>query len=564
MSHTDSAWCRSRRQRLLGAALAVALSGAVPLVWGSVETTAAGADAFADAVYHNGRIYTVDDERSWAEAVAIRDGLFVGVGSSAGMLRLAGPKTTRIDLNGAMAMPGLHDAHFHTMAIYSALDCSPPPFKAEDLRAVLTDCRHRQVEGHPWLIVNNLALWEGIATTTNEVVNELFPDTPVMIRDTSGHNLLVNDRALELAGIDRHTPDPEGGRIFRDPQTGKATGLLAEVAAMLLVRQQIPHYPEAALEAAIDTMIDTLFGFGITSIQDAAVIDRDLLSRLRRRDRQEQPMPYTMIHLVWQYPDDETRAELEETLRQRHRFESRHVSTRGVKVLLDGVPVPPAFTHVPLNDDGTVDETNLLVPRDVLLEKLIEWDRAGQQLKMHASAEGSVRVGLNAIEALRNDRGDSGIWHEITHAGDVHEDDVPRFARLRAVAEISPYFWHQGFFSGTDFPTSYRFRALHEAGATITLGSDNVVVPSFNPFPPLEGVVTRKGESVPLATALDFLTRNPAKVMGRLDELGTIEVGKIANLIVLDRNPFEMPAEQIGETQVTLTVLDGEVVYRGP
>lgn len=515
---------------------------------------------YADSVFHNGRIYTVDDDRSWAEAVAIRDGRFLATGSDEAILGLAGPETVRHDLAGAMAMPGLHDAHFHTMAIYSSLDCSPPFFTPAQMRETLEFCRTQRVEGHPWLVINNLQLWDETETVTNDILNDIFPDIPVMIRDTSGHMRLVNAMALDAGGIDENTPEPEGGEYLRHPETGELTGVLVELSAFLPLSALIPQYPEAALEQARANMAEELFSFGITSIQDALVLERGLLTRLADADRQGQPMPYMLLHLGWSYPEGEARLEQEAMIRDRDQFETRRLSTQAVKVLLDGVPVPPAFTHVPLNEDGTVDETNLLVPRDVLAEKLIEWDNAGLKVKMHASAQGSLRVGLDAIEAARAANGDSGIWHEIAHVGDVHADDVPRFAELQAVAEVSPYFWHEGFFS--EAPDSYVFRTLQQAGATITLGSDNIVLPSFNPFPPLEGVVTRRGQSVPVATAIDFFTRNPAEIMGRLDDMGSIEPGKIANMIVLDRNLFEIAPDDVGDTLVQLTVLDGEVVYR--
>jgi hypothetical protein len=321
----------------------------------------------------------------------------------------------------------------------------------------------------------------------------------------------------------------------------------------------IPQYPDEAVTRALENMVGALFGYGITSIQDAYVLERDLLSRLGEFDRTGRPMPYMQIHLGWSFPEGDTRQAQEAMIRDRERYETPHMSMKGVKVMLDGVPIPPAFTHVPLKDDGTVNETNLLVPRGVLGEKLIEWDNAGLTLKMHAAADGSVRVGLDAIEAARETNGDSGVWHEIAHAGDVHEADMERFAELRAVAEVSPYFWHEGPFSGAR--ASYRFRTLREAGALITLGSDNIILPSFNPFPPLEGVVTREGESVPVETAIDFYTRNPAEAMGRLHELGSIEPGKIANMIAIDRNLLEIEPDVIGETRVLLTVLDGDIVY---
>ena len=122
-------------------------------------------------------------------------------------------------------------------------------------------------------------------------------------------------------------------------------------------------------------------------------------------------MPYMMLHLGWSHLEGETRRQQEALIRDRDRFDTRHVSVTGIKVFLDGVPVPPAFTCVSLNEDGSVDETHLFVPRDALAEKLIEWDRAGLKVKMRASAQGSVRVGLDAIEATRSANGHSGVWH---------------------------------------------------------------------------------------------------------------------------------------------------------
>jgi len=521
------------------------------------------AGGYADTVFHNGRVYTADEERSWAEAVAIRDGRFLSTGSNEAMLGLAGPQTLRHDLGGAMAMPGLHDAHFHTMAIFQSLDCSPPFFTPDQLRDTLEYCATQRVEGHPWLVINNLELWDVSGTVTNDVLNDVFPDIPVMIRDTSFHMRLVNDTALQMAGVDEATPDPDGGQILRRPDTGRPSGVLVELSAIALVDAPsvIPRYPEEAEALALRNTVGELFRLGITSIQDAYAPDPGLLTRLGDFDRAGRPMPYTQIHLGWSYPEGDTRRGEEAMIRDRSRFETPHVSMNGIKVFLDGVPIPPAFTHVPLNEDGTVDETNLLVPRGVLAQKLIEWDKAGLTVKMHAAADGAVRVGLDAIEAVRAANGDSGVWHEIAHAGDVHENDMTRFAELRAVAEVSPYFWHEGPFSGAR--ASYRFRSLHGAGALITLGSDNNILPSFNAFPALQGVVTREGEYVPVATAIDFYTRNPAEAMGRLHELGSIEPGKIANMIVLDRNLLEIEPDAIGAAQVLVTVLDGDIVYSG-
>ena len=525
-------------------------------------TSTPGTEAgYADSIYHNGKIHTLDEQHSRAEAVAIKDGRFLAVGADEEILKLAGATTVQHDLGGRLALPGLHDAHFHLMAALQTLDCNPGNFKWEQLRETLEYCKTQQVEGHPWLVINGLELWHGTEGISNDIVNEMFPDTPVMIRDASGHNRIVNDKALELAGIDHDTPDPQGGEIARDPETGEPTGLLVELSAGFMAELQVPPYPAEIANQALEEILQALLALGITSIQDAYIYDVILLESLANIDRQGSPMPYTLVHLGWFYPEGKFRESLEATLRQRERYATRHVSTEAVKVFIDGVPVPPKPTHVPILEDGTIDETHLLIPRPVLAQKFIEWDKAGLKIKMHTSANGAARIGLDAIEAARNANGDSGLWHEITHAGDVHPADFPRFARLRAVAEISPYFWHMGGMLGS---TGYQFRSLYDAGALITAGSDNIILPSFNPFPPLQGIVERGEEALPIETALELFTRNGAISMNRLDEMGSIEAGKIANMIVLDRNLLEIPASEIGSTKVLKTILDGEVVYESP
>ena len=521
-------------------------------------TTSETETVYADAVYHNGKIHTLDEQRSRAEAVAIRDGKFLAVGADSEVLKLAGPATEKHDLESRMAMPGLHDTHFHLMVALQALDCNPGYFKWEQLRETLEYCKTQQVEGHPWLVINGLELWHGTEGISNDIVNDVFPDTPVIIRDATGHNRVVNDKALELAGINEDTANPQGGEIARDPETGEPTGLLAELSAGFMVELRIPPYPEHVVNQALQEVLQGLLSLGITSIQDAYVNDVVLLESLADLDRQGIPMPYALLHLGWFYPEGDFRERLEATIHDRAQYATRHVSTEAVKVFIDGVPVPPKPSHVPILEDGTIDETNLLIPRAVLAQKFIEWDKAGLKIKMHTAGNGAARIGLDAIEATRNANGDSGQWHEITHAGDVGPADFPRFVPLRAVAEMSPYFWHLGGMLGG---TGYQFRSLYEAGALITTGSDNIILPSFNPFPPLQGIVERGEEALPIETALELFTRNGAISMNRLDDMGSIEAGKIANMIVLDRNLLEIPSSEIGATIVLKTILDGEVVH---
>jgi len=405
-----------------------------------------------------------------------------------------------------------------------------------------------------------MEMW-GDTPLSNDLLNEVFPDTPVLIRDVTMHTRLVNARALEIAGIDRDTEPPEGGVIVKHPQTGEPTGVLAEVSAIWLVRAHIPPYPRELVKAALEELSLELLAAGLTSVQDSFSFDRDVIEMLGELDRAGKPIPYIQLHHGWSPEGGPGRQAQEAQIADRAKYATPHISSNGIKLFLDGVPVPPVFTHVPIGADGKVDETNLLIPRDVLAQKITEWDRAGLRVKMHAAGDGAVRVGLDAIEAVRKANGESGIWHEIGHTSDVSATDLPRFAELNATAEMSPYFWSPGSILGS---TGYQFRSLHRHGALITVGSDYAVVESFNPFPPIQGIVERGDESLPVETALEFYTRNPAQVNSNLDKMGSIEAGKTANMIVLDRNILEIPGNEVGATQVLKTILDGKVVYEKP
>lgn len=536
-------------------------TGAPPAVSaGAASSDIPGSTVNPDTIYYGGNIYTLDDKRSWAEAVAIKDGRFLATGSNADVLSLAGAETEQYDLRGAMAMPGLHDAHFHFLSVTNALDCTPGQFKPAQLRETLEYCKTRRLEGYPWLIIRGMEMWDGSALS-NDLLNQAFPDTPVVISDVSMHTRLANARALEIAGIDRDTAQPEGGVIAKHPQTGEPTGVLAEGSAIGLLEIHIPPYPRKLVKAALEDLSRELLAAGLTSVQDAFSYDSELLEMLGEMDRAGIPMPYIQVHHGWSAEGGRGGQDQEAQIAERAKYATPHISSNAIKLFLDGVPVPPAFTHVPIGADGEVDETNLLIPRDVLAKKMTEWDRAGLRVKMHAAGDGAVRVGLDAIEAVRKANGDSGIRHEIGHTSNVSDADLPRFAELKATAEMSPYFWSPGSMMGSD---GYQFRSLHGHGALLTVGSDYAVVASFNPFPPIQGIVERGAEALPVETALEFYTRNPARVNNNLDKMGSIEAGKTANMIVLDRNILEIPGNEIGATQVLKTILDGKVVYEKP
>ncbi len=530
---------------------------AAMLTAGCVSQLDQPTDIVAERILLNGQIYTAVERRQFVSTVAIANGRIVGAGDQEIVMRLAGPETEIEDLQGAFAMPGIHDAHFHLQtSIMQADACSPGQFPPSRLVEVLKLCKEQVNPDQAWMTIFGLEMWS--EAVDNAAVDVLFPDTPVFIYDVSLHNGLANSAALAIAGIKETSVNPVGGVIVRADGKRRPTGVLVEDPAMLLVTQHIPTIPADDFIDYAKAEFATLFSNGVTSIQDAGTGD-PIWPLIKTIDESDDPMPYVFAHLTWELRNNVPVPEMEAAISNRENFRSKHISPDGIKVFLDGIPVPPMFTHVPLDSDGIVDESNLLIPRDILEARLIEWDKQGLKVKMHASANGAAQVGLDAIAAARRENGDSGIRHETGHSSEIADVDLERYDRLGAVAEVSPYFWHLG---GVVGGTGYQFRALDNTDALITTGSDYPVVASTNPFPPLQGILQRPGESVPLTTALSFLTRNGAESIGRLENLGTIETGKVANLIILDRNLFEIPISSIGQTKVVRTILDGKDVYK--
>lgn len=552
----------------------------------SLDALAAQA-APADSVYLNGRIYTVDDQRSWIEAAAVKDGRFTTLGVNADIAPLIGPETKVVDLEGNMAMPSLYDLHIHpleagtkalfecgfsaTLTIDAILD------RVKSCAEAKTD--NGWIRGGSW----GTELLEATHAPDKTMLDAVAPDNPVFLIDSAHHNAWVNSKALEVLQINDKTTDPEGGIIVRDAASGEPTGLLMENAAYQ-VMNGLPPLTPAQYEEAMAFIIADLNRFGITGIKDALASDH-AMQAYRALAARNELNANVATSLPWRFawlPAEQMTA----GITGRGQYKSNRVHVDFIKIMLDGIP--PSRTAVFVKP-YTPDETHgddfhgeLHVPADELAQDLIAFDREGLTVKIHATGDGSVRVALDAIAAARKANGNSGLRHEISHAGYIQVDDYPRFKHLNAVAELSPAFWYPHpmviamgeVLGNARARRMFPIRSLKEAEATLIYGSDYPVVYSANPWLGIEAMVTRRApgggsddalwpeEAIDVKTAVDILTRNGAQGLRLAKDTGSIEVGKSADLIVLDRNIFTVPSEQIGETKVLMTILAGELIYQ--
>jgi len=542
----------------------------------------------ADQIFHSGRVYQVDRRRSWAEAVAIKDGRIIGVGSDRSVRKFQGKDTRLVDLGGRMMMPGLVDVHnHHTRG--GQLDMFEVAFSASvsfDGILALVRARAEKIAPMEWI---SGGIW------SSELVGRLAHKSaraeldaaslgrPVMLRDDSLHNRWVNSKALELMGITAQTPDPADGEIVRDV-SGEAVGLLVEKASAMAERAlmlSIDNPGERDI-ASTRRAVEILNSYGVTAYQDANTT-LPMLRALKTLDRKGQLNAWCVGSLPAFDTLTGTEVYGEALIAKRNQFRSAHVRPDFVKLFMDGVPMtrtaamldaykPDARGH------AVVCHSYLPIP------EVVRWitraEELGMAVKVHCAGDAAVRDILDAVEIVRDFRG-PGPAHHIAHASFIDPADIPRFKQLNVVADLCPAIWFPCAITVANSAVIDRERAdrywpsrdLLQSGALLAAGSDWPVVGLPDPWFGLEGMVTRRNpkggypgalwaeQALDLATVIEIYTRNPARAMGLGEITGSIETGKSADLIVVDRNLFECAVDDLADTKVLETYFEGRKVY---
>jgi len=545
-------------------------------------------DSVADSIYINGRVYTVNATDDWADAVAIRSGKIIAVGTNEDIEKFRGADTSLVDLNGRMLMPGIHDMHIHPYegGIKERFECGiNSDLEISEILVVVQGCadEHRPgewVRGAGWattlLSLDTPPSKENLDTVTNA--------HPVFLMDWALHNAWLNSRALAELGITDDTPDPDGGQIVRDPVTGEATGLLIDNAAYE-AQARLPAYTGSQNVEALRYSIDEFAKFGITNINDAHVTRKALVAYRELADANELKV---RVHasLAWKSAWSPSHEDELAVIGERINYEREKLHTGYAKIMLDGVPMAHTSVlldpYMPSEEHGSDFRGELIFRPDELAADVVGLDAKGLSIKIHATGDRSARVALDAFEAAREASGDSRRIHELSHAQFIHPDDIPRFRQLNVAAEMCPILWYPDasgvararILGEERAERMWPMKDLLEAGALVFYGSDwPAVVPTANPWPGIEAMVTRRNpygefagaqwpeQAISLADAVRIVTQNGATVKGNRDLTGSIEVGNSADFIVLDRNIFEVPIESVSDVNVLATVVDGRPVY---
>jgi predicted amidohydrolase YtcJ len=549
----------------------------------------------ADLAFLNGAVYTVDAARTRAQAVAVRDGAILAVGTDAAIREHVGPGTDVVDLDGRMLLPGFQDAHVHPpsggleMRQCDLNDVYTRPDYDEVIAAYAA--RHPDV---PWILGGG---WYMSAfprgAPEKGPLDAIVPDRPVALFSRDGHSLWVNSKALEIAGVTAGSPDPPDGRIERD-ERGEPAGTLHEGACDLVTRHAPDPTPEELVEG-LRTAQRYLHSLGITAWQDAIVGGSyDTLDTYRSLAESGELTARVVGALWW----DRHRGEeqIEELVAHRDEASAGRFRATSVKIMQDGIIENfTAGSLEPYLDEEGVPTSNSglsQVEPEALKRHVTSLDRLGFQCHFHAIGDRAVRECLDAIEAALEANGPNDHRHHIAHIQVIHPDDVPRFRRLRTVANGQPLWACYDSqmvdltipFLGEERATwQYPFGSLVRAGATLAFGSDwSVSTP--DPLKEIHVAVNRRvppealeesGESsravedvflpeerLDLATAIAAFTMGSAYVNHLDDETGSIEVGKQADLAVVDRDLFAHPRAEIATARVDATYVGGASVYQ--
>lgn len=541
----------------------------------------------ADTVITNGAIYTLDEEQPWAEALAIKDGKYVFVGSGDAVQSYIGSATEVVDLQSKMAMPGINDMHVHPVegGTKELFECVFP-FTAspDEVADAVTDCVSNfpdatWIRGGQW---SSDFFVDHKMESPRKFLDQVSGDKAVALVDDAYHNAWFNTKALELLGITKDAEPPKGVEVVKDPKTGEPTGIVIEAFGYL---KDNLHWSEPQYEQAAAYALKKANSFGITGIKATALAENELKAFYSLAQRGT-ISAHVAAAIATPYGHRDQPLDIAGLQALRDKYRAPHVSTDSAKIFMDGVPTASRTAamlapYTPAKEGAKTTRGELHVAPELLAIDIAALDKAGFTVKIHTAGDRSVRVALDAIENARKVNGPSGLRHELAHAGYVDPKDIERFAALNAVPDFCPYIWFPSPIMdsvltavGKRGEQYWPTKTLLASGALVAAGSDwPAAVPSINPWPGIEALVTRadpyadteetlwEEEAVTLEQALRIFTYNGARALKLEEETGSIQTGKSADFTVLNHNLFKVPITEVSETQPTMTFFAGKRVY---
>lgn len=529
----------------------------------------------ADVVLLNGMIWTVNPDMPWAEGVALKGNKILKVGLTSEIKGYVGEKTKSIDLKGSFVLPGFTDCHTHFLdGGFSLSSVQLGNARTKEDLIVRIEQKAEELGKGEWILRGNWdhQQFDPVELPRKEWIDAVTPDNPVCVNRHDGHMALVNSLALKLSGITKDTPPPDGGEILRDPMTGEPTGILKD-AAMDLV---MDHIPEPSLEKrlrAVEAGLAHAKSLGVTSIHDMEYTSSfEVYKKLLEQNK-------LTAHLYVYVPISGVELLSEHKISQP--LQSDFLRIAGLKGFVDGsLGSSTALFFDPYTDDPT--KKGLLAsdmfPEGIMEKRLMEADLAGLQVAVHAIGDKANHMILDLFEKVIRANADRDRRWRIEHVQHILPEDIERMKALKIIASVQPYHavddgrWAEKKIGKKRARYTYAFRSLLDEGVPLACGSDWMVAP-LNPLTGIFAAVTRQtldgknpdgwipDQKITLEEAIKGYTLHAAYTEFAEHQKGSVEEGKFADLVVLNQNFFEIPPEKILETNVLMTIFNGQIIY---
>jgi len=528
-----------------------------------------------EIIYINGQIYTVNENQEWAEAMLVRDGIIVAIGTETDVENQSSENAQIVDLNNKMVMPGIHDVHLHPLEaasdnflfILNESETNPENYASDIQQAV------NQNPNSEWILGWGFDIFTVFDATREpiEILDDISTTRPIAVMEKTSHSIWVNSKALELAGIDENSSNPTGGVIMKDAN-GFPNGLLIDNAGNLIIDlaiSSISNNEQNDYDGLINFALPELAKNGITSICDARTYWKRNHHLTWKRAENDEKLTVRANLGLWLYPTENDASQISTLQSLYSNDPNSFLKVNQIKLYADGIIIN---TTSAMDDDFLFDLFNLptnnglnYVTQSRIGQYISALEPTGFDFHIHAIGNRGVNEALNAIEQ----NGSSNGRHRLTHVEYVNPSDYSRFNQLNVTADAqvaggftNPSNWHDNdeFVNPSLNNSIIPLNSLNQANARITLSSD-WDVSSLNPFVGLQNAVTRAPQELSLENAIKAYTINAAYVMRQENKVGTLEVGKEADFIVLSQNIFDINANQINQTQVLKTYLKGELIY---
>jgi len=539
----------------------------------------------ADVLITHSRVYTVNSKQPWAEAVAIRGNKIIAVGSAAEIDHYKGAATKVIDAGGRLVLPGFTDCHIHFFSGSQSLQQIYLD-DAADIREIQRRVK-AYADSHPkeaWVLGRGWQ-YSSVGPTNlpdKKYLDEIVPDRPVYLESYDGHTWWANTKAMQLAGITKDTRNPPGGDVVRDPKTGEPIGVFKESPAEELVHRVVPPATHDEKLQALRAGLKAANRVGLVRVHSAGgdLQNVELYEQLHKAGE----LSVRMYLSYRATPPQISAAQFAEIEQARTKYRDEWISAGAVKFFMDGVVEShTAAMLTPYSDDPSLSGKTFWDPA-IYTKMVAELDKRGIQIFTHAIGDRSVRLTLDAYENATKVNGTTDRRHRIEHIETITKEDIPRFGKLGVIASFQPLHaypnddtlnvWAPNV-GPERVQRAWSWRSIENSGGVLAFGSDWPVV-TLNPWAGVQNALTRQTtdgnppggfvpkERISLEDAIRGYTLGAAFAGHREATEGSLEPGKVADLIILGQDLFRIEPTQIEKTEVLMTMVGGRVVYESP